>query len=163
MHVGWAPDLNIGGSQKVAFSHKIKRIEYWLHFQPEKAQLEAITAMDWIGTCFPNLENLVVHAHMQRPEEYSGIMQLLPLAAALVRFRQDSPHVAGTVNIGYMESVPPDTVEGYAGLLKQLVEDRLFVQAVVAQDESQQAERLVSLSFGDWGQIEKLPQGSFRF
>ncbi|KAL2404974.1 hypothetical protein ABEF93_008460 [Exophiala dermatitidis] len=163
MYVGWTPDLNIGRSQKVAFSHEIERIEYWLHFQPETAQLEAITAMDRIGAGFPNLEDLVVHAHMQRPEEYSGIMQLLPLAAALVRFRKDCPHVAGTVNIGYMESVPPDTVEGYAGLLKQLVDDRLFVEAVMAQDESGQAERIVALSFGDWGQIEKIPQRSFRF
>jgi hypothetical protein len=131
-------------------NHKIRCLILWAHVhQDNKNQWGS--GISLIGRAFPNLEELVIHAHMRPPENYQVLSDAMALAAPIVRLGRDKSATKVTLKFNYSchcvifdspqlgRITTADSVEEHELVLQDLIEDDAFVEGALAQDEDEQA------------------------
>ncbi|KAJ9603524.1 hypothetical protein H2200_011710 [Cladophialophora chaetospira] len=150
-----------------SMNEHIKRLEWRVH-------MLAHNRMDWlasiaiIGAQFPNLEKLVIHAHMHAPERLDyRLFDSLYFALPIVRLKQRMPNLKLDFDLAYKSPVSTitstslgqitaaDALKQHEEMIKDLVVDGVFVAPVLAQDLDRAAmERALFRCARVRGQIE---------
>lgn len=143
-------DITGPGGSVPSINHKIRRLALWVHIQDD-TRYHWWTGIFLAGAAFPNLEELVINAHLPPPDSYETLTEAIPVAAQTVRLGSHHPNLRITLRLDYLyhevmfdspylgEITSHDSLEQHSLLLRDLIEDDDFVEAALSNDEDEQA------------------------
>ncbi|EXJ94842.1 hypothetical protein A1O1_03240 [Capronia coronata CBS 617.96] len=147
LHLGTSPFQQ----KRAAVDKEVRRIELWMHIKDDN-RLETGSTMKLIGLGFPNLRQLTVHAHMRPPDSYESLCDAVSLAAAIVRLGRDRRETEVALDFDYVrhgvmfhsphlgEIRTEDSLEEHELVVRDLIEDDAFIEAVLADDDDGDAD-----------------------
>ncbi len=85
-----------------SIKESVRRLDWRVHVL-EDNRVDWIASIGIVGTLFPNLEKVVIHAHMRPPDRYEALIDAIYIALPIVRLcKREMPNIQLDINLTYM-------------------------------------------------------------
>lgn len=133
-----------------AINTKVTSAVVWVHIRDEN-RVHWSEGLKAVGDAFSHLKHLTIKAHMRPPNSYELLIDSIALAAPVVRYTRDKRDMEVTLEFDYnsediMFDSPylgvirtTDALEEHELVIRDLIEDDAFVEAVLSEDEDEHA------------------------
>ena len=133
-----------------SITSKVPSAVVWVHTSEEN-RVHWIEGLKSVGDAFPNLQHLTINAHMRPPDSYEKLIDAISLAIPIVKYSRDKRDMEVKLQFDYTyedimfdspylgEIRTTDALEEHELVLRDLIEDDAFIEAVLGDDEDEQA------------------------
>lgn len=117
----------------------------------EENRFDWVAGIPIVGSIFPKLEEVIIHAHVRPPDSYEKLMDAIYLALPIVRLKHQSPHLRLSLNMGYITSgvmfespflgeiTTEDALDEHELVVKDLIADAEFIQLALMPEADMQS------------------------
>ena len=129
-----------------SLKHHVRRLELRVHMEDEN-RVDWPSSVPSIGDIFPNLETVMIHAHMRPPSSYEVLLDGVYLAFPVVRLeKRTSPNIQLSFDMAYTFSgvmfespflgsiSTEDALDEHELVIRDLMADEEFIELAIASE-----------------------------